>query len=156
MLTKLFNARSPFWQLLIYVVFFYATFLIVQSHNLSGSALDSNRLYILTAAAALLSISTAYGVQIVRYNRSHPQHRIRYWGFLPPELKEEDEGMRMFTARATRQVYVFHATILPLYGLICIYFFPSLEYVTVGLALLVIGHFGIYLATIWPVLGAED
>jgi hypothetical protein len=156
MLRKLFNTRSPFWQLLIYSVFFFAAILTVTQKTSGADLFGINYILTVISAVVLIVLSVIYTVQVVRYNRRHPKTPIRFFGLLPPELKEEDEGMRMFTARATRRVYIFHATLLPIFAIIYLYFLLSPVYVITGLAFLVIGHFAIYLGTIWPVLGEEE
>lgn len=154
---KLFNARSPFWQLLLYGVFFYAAILITKRQDTTNpELLQLNHTLTFVAALALVFVGIMYAVQIVRYNRTHQKSKIRFFGLFPPELQEEDEGMRMFTARATRRVYIFHATCLPILAISYAYLLPPPVYVVAGLAILTIGHFGIYLATIWPVLGEDD
>lgn len=150
---KLFNARSPFWQLILYGTFFYAAILIAKRHETKDAELlQLNYSLSFAAGVLLIVIGIAYAVQIIRYNKIHKNTPIRYFGLFPPELKEEDEGMRMFTARATRRVYIFHATFLPILAIIYVYILPSAVYAIAGLAFLVIGHFAIYLTSIWPVL----
>lgn len=142
--------------MLLYGVFFYAAILIAKRHDtLNQEVLQLNHTLTLVAALVLVLVVAAYTVQIMHYNHLHPKTPIRYLGLLPPELKEEDEGMRMFTARATRRVYIFHATFLPIFAILYAYLLPPPVYVVSGLAFLVLGHFGIYLATIWPVLGED-
>ena len=154
---KLFNARSPFWQLLIYWIFFYAAILITKRDETTDQALlQINNVLVSLSALGLVVIGAIYAFIMYRYNRKHPKNPIRYAGLLPPELKEEDEGMRMFTARATRRVYIFHATFLPILAMIYTLWLPSPSYMIGGLAFLTLGHFTIYLLTIWPVLDTEE
>lgn len=154
---KLFNARSPFWQLLMYGVFFYAAILIAKrSETTDPDILQLNHVLTFIAALLLIVISVLYTFAITSYNRVHPKNKIRYLGLFPPELKEEDEGMRMFTARATRRVYIFHATFLPILAILYTYLLPPPTAVIAGLAFLILGHFVIYLLTIWPVLGEDE
>ncbi|MNL61940.1 hypothetical protein D3C87_1859190 [compost metagenome] len=103
----------------------------------------------------IIVLSIVYTAAILRYNRRHSHTPIRALGLFPPELKEEDEGMRLFTARATRRVYIFHATFLPLFAILYAYLLPPPAIVIGGLAFLTLGHFALYLVTIWPVLGEE-
>lgn len=156
MLKKLFTTRSPFWQLLIYSLFFFVAFLTIVRQTGDNEPPQLNNILTLIAVTILIILSGIYTVQVFLYNRKYPKNPIRYYGFLPPELKEEDEGMRMFTARATRRVYIFHATLIPIFAILCVYLLPSHAVIVAGLAILVIGHYGIYLATIWPVLGEDD
>ncbi len=153
---KLFSARSPFWQLLLYGVFFYAAILIAKQHETAHEELlQLNQLLVFIAAILLLVIATLYAITMIRYNRKNPKNPIRYWGLLPPELKEEDEGMRMFTAQATRRVYIFHATFLPILAILYAYLLPPPITVLGGLAFLTLGHYTLYLVTIWPILSEE-
>lgn len=156
MIKKLLNARSPLWQLLIFGVFFYAAILITERETTGAEPRDVNQLLIFVATLALVALCTVYVVQILRYNRTHSNTPIRFLGLFPPELKEEDEGMRMFTARATRRVYIFHAIFLPILAIAYVYLLPPPVLVVAGLAFLVLGHFSIYLATIFPVLGEDE
>lgn len=154
---KLFNARSPFWQVLLYSVFFCAAMLIAERHEAMGAELlRLNKTLTFITAVLLIVIATLYALAILRYNQKHPKSPVRYFGLLPPELKEEDEGMQMFTARATRRVYIFYATFLPIFALAYAYLLPAPTVVIGGLAFLILGHFIIYLVTIWPVLGEDE
>lgn len=156
MLKKLFTTRSPFWQLLIYGLFIFVAFLAIARETSGVLTIHLNRTLTIASIVILVILSIIYTVKVLRYNLKHPKNPIRFFGFLPPELKEEDEGMRMFTARATRRVYIFHATLLPLLAILCVYFLPPLLFVVAGLAVLIVGHYGIYLASIWPVLGEDE
>lgn len=153
---KIFNARSPFWQLLIYGIFFYAAILIVKRHETTATELITlNYILTFTAAVLLIIVGVLYLLQIIRYNRKYPKHPIRYFGLMPPELQEEDEGMRAFTAKATRQAYIFDATTLPIFAMLYVYLLPPPVMVLSGLAFIVLGHFVLYLIAIWPVLDEE-
>ena len=154
---KLFNARSPFWQLLMYGIFFYAAILITKRHTTTDpQLLQLNISLTFIAALALVVIGFVYFMQIIRYNRKYRKYPIRFLGLFPPELQEEDEGMRAFTAQATRRVYMFHATFLPLAAILYAYLLPPPPFVIAGLAFLVLGHFILYLITIWPALGDDE
>lgn len=153
---NLFKARSPFWQLITYTAFFFAAVLIALRPDItSPSQLELNNFLSLAAVVILFLIGLAQLVTILRYNRRHPQTPIRYYGIFPPELHEQDEGMRSFTAKATRKVYIFHAIFLPIFAIIFALLNPPNVLVIAGLAFLVLGHFTIYLITIWPVLQEE-
>jgi ABC-type uncharacterized transport system fused permease/ATPase subunit len=100
---------------------------------------------------AVVIVSVIYTIALARWNRQHPKHPIRYWGLIPPELKEEDEGMRMFTARATRRVYIYFGWAIPAMALVYVHVDPS-PLVTLGLfAALAFGQQVIYYVAMLPV-----
>jgi len=100
-------------------------------------------------------VSLAYIVTIRKYNQNNPKHPVKYGGFLPAELKEEDEGMLAFTARATRRVYIYYSFVMPLLALAYVAYFPSAFITIVALGVTTLVHVGIYWASMWQVF-AED
>ncbi|MTH55414.1 hypothetical protein GKZ89_18640 [Bacillus mangrovi] len=46
------------------------------------------------------------------YNKKHPADRIKPT-LMPMEFREEDEGQQWITFKATRKVYIFFASIIP-------------------------------------------
>lgn len=148
----LFHARSPLWQILVYLLFFLGVLLYLL---VEPSGNDLPRWLPLALSGTIFLIALVYAVVIVRYNVANPQNRIRYWGLVPPELKEEDEGMLAFTARATRGVYVFHATLLPLMS-VAVFLSDFNPFVVLGaMAILTFGHLLVYWVSIWPVWREE-
>lgn len=159
---QLFNVRSPLWQILSYGLFFGAAILIVQRPEITDpSSLHTNYIVSFVIGVVLLIILGLYMLMYIRHNRMHPKNRIRYFGLLPPEFREEDEGLQSFTAKATRRVYIFHASALPVMGMIYVYLYLYFEVilsptlVVSGLGVLVLSHFIIYFVSIWPVLRDE-
>ncbi len=47
------------------------------------------------------------------HNLRHPDRKIRFFHYLPPEFREEDEGQAWTTYRACRTVYIFMYTAIP-------------------------------------------
>lgn len=150
MINRVLSARSPIWQILIYGILFIFAFLIELIRQGYLEFTDTFRMVILSSGVLALVIAAAYGFSMYRFNRANPNNKIRYWGLLPPEFKEEDEGLAAITARATRRVYIFHATLLPVFSIAYVYFTPNPLWVIAGLAVLVLGHFITYWVSIWP------
>ncbi|MGB3414648.1 MAG: hypothetical protein WBA28_08035 [Microbacteriaceae bacterium] len=146
---KLFSARSPLWQISIYSCFVvFGILILLDKEQPSVTGNFNSTMLILSAIVFALGIT--YCAQIFRFNKKHPKNMIRYWGLLPPEFKEEDEGMAMVTARATRNVYIFHASALPMACIAYIFFLPSALITFIGLSALLLGHFIVYWVSIWP------
>lgn len=155
---NLFHIRTPFWQLLIYGLFFISmgARLYVNEYAVT-ELLGMSALTIVNLLLVLVIVlALTYGTLILLYNHRHPKAPIRYFGLLPPELKEEDEGMQAFTAKATRRVYIFHATFLPIFGMAYAYLLPPPLIVLAGITFLTLGHFVIYWSAIWPVWRNSD
>lgn len=55
------------------------------------------------------------------YNKRNPQDPIKA-SLIPMELREEDEGMQWLTFKATRKVYIFFATAIPIAIALTAYF----------------------------------
>ena len=155
-MSRIFSARSPLWQISIYTLLFIFAFIVqsVREGVFERSLTSGVAIWVIALLALALAI--IYGFSILSYNRKHPQNRIRYWGMLPPEFQEEDEGLAALTARATRRVYIFHASLLPVFSFIYIYFLPAPLWVIAGLAILVLGHFIIYWVSIWPAWSDDE
>lgn len=148
----IFHARSPLWQVLVYSLFFLGVLLYLL---VEPGGDDLPRWLPLTLSGTICLIALVYVVVILRYNRANPENRIRYWGLVPPELKEEDEGMLAFTSRATRRVYVFHATLLPLMSVAMFLSNFNPFVVLFAMAILTFGHLLVYWVSIWPVWREE-
>ena len=148
---QFFNARSPLWPCVFLMIFFAFVGNIALGKTLNLGTLASSIL-----AVAAITICASYLMAIARYNCRHPKHPVKYWGLLPAELKDEDEGMRMFTARATRRVYIYHSVMLPLAGLGYALLLPSPVIMVCAFALLAVGQVVTYWIAMWPVFRDKD
>lgn len=136
--------RSPIWGYFFLVVFFASMALNVVESDLT--------VWIAAVVVAVtVVVSTTYTIALSRWNKQHLKHPIRYWGLIPPELKEEDEGMQMFTARATRRVYIYFGWAIPATAFIYVLTNPS-PLMMIGLfAALAFGQQIIYYVAMLPV-----
>lgn len=148
---QLFNIRSPFWICVYTGIFFAVVALMALPEG------DARKTTAMLAALALAgSVSLLYLIVMSRYNRRNPKHPVRYLGLIPSELKEEDEGMSMFTSRATRRVYIYYSYALPVFALGYVLVTPSTLAVVGCTALLMLGQVVIYWVSMCSVYKDSD
>lgn len=146
----LFSARSPLWQIAAVIILYPLLMLIAYARSQNVDSFTTADAYSLAYAAIALVLTGLYITMLVRYNRRHPNSKIDLTSSTPAELKEEDEGMRMITARATRLVYRFHTFALPLAAVLLIYLPLSIYSALSCLFVLSLGHYATYWYAIWP------
>lgn len=143
---KLTHIQSPVWHMVIYGL------LLSTAYTTAYPVEDW--LYWLIRAALAAAIGL-YMWAMRRHKVHHPHSAITLATLLPIELKEEDEGMQRFTYRAVRRVYTLYAIAVPAGLLLMILFMPPSWLALLGIGALLYIHLGIYLVSIWPVLGEE-
>ncbi|MDQ0269798.1 hypothetical protein [Cytobacillus purgationiresistens] len=78
----------------------------------------------------------AYSIKIKQHNKLNPSHRVNGVTLINPgELIDDDEMLRQVTQNATKKVYVFFTSVLPL--LVFLFAFPFNRYVFIVLILLI-------------------
>ncbi|MUK88405.1 hypothetical protein GMD78_08380 [Ornithinibacillus sp. L9] len=91
----------------------------------------------------ILVIIAVFFILIMIHNQKHPNRKINFFGWIPYEFKEEDEGKQWVTFQACRKVYIFFSFAIPIsIILIALIEFPALPL----LILIVIGmtQYGIF------------
>ena len=146
---QLFSIRSPFWTCIFILLFFIVTGYMLLEDNFNIDAP-----WRLAMAGVVLLLCLVYIFAIYRHNVKNPNYPIKYLGI--PELKDEDEGMRMFTARATYRVYIFHSFALPLAAIIYVLMQPPAIIVLAMFALLALGQVIVYWVSMWPVYSNRE
>ncbi len=146
-----FSARSPLWQIVATLILFPLLMLVAYSRQNDTTEFNKLDLFVLIAGAVVLLLFAAYILMLIQYNRHHPENKVGLFGMSPIELKNEDEGMSMFTAHATQRVYKYYTFALPFTALILLYLPHSIYITLTVLMLLMIGHYIIYWHAIWPV-----
>ena len=146
----LFSARSPLWQMIATLILFPLLMLAAYSRQHDTKEFNERDALVLIAGAIVAVLFAAYVAMLLVYNRRNPQTKVNIFGMSPVELKNEDEGMRMVTARATEHVYKYHTFAIPLIALVLVYM-PQSVYATLsGLMILLLGHYAVYWRAIWP------
>lgn len=150
------SAKSPFWQLLFAVQFFALAYLLV-----TGGLSVQNGTYTLGVAVslsifilvAIFLITALLGVVAVRnHNKTHPKDKLSVFQVRPPELNDDDERLTGVTAKATRNVYLYHNIALPTLAVVLLFTQPSLSLTIVLIGILTAGHYIAYWIGIKPAL----
>ncbi len=150
------SAKSPFWQILFSVQTFAFIYLLVtdgvgfrndtysMSFEVGMGILILVSIFVITATLGLLAIRA--------HNKTHPKDKLNIFQVMPPELNDDDERLTELTAKATRNVYLFHNIALPALALILLFIQPSLPVTVILIGILTIGHYIAYWIGIKPAL----
>lgn len=113
----------------------------------------------LTIPAGLLLLVATFIISAVLalvathiHNTSHPKDKLSIFQVMPPELNDDDERLTSLTAKATRNVYLFHNTALPILAVLLILTQPTLPTVVILIGALTMGHYIAYWIGIKPAL----
>lgn len=147
---QLFSIKSPLWQIIAASFLYVILLLIIHDAPNDQSGLTPTRVGLLIGAAAVLLYTVIYIISVITYNKKHPDHRLSVTGIKPPEILDEDEGMNMLTARATKRVYRYHAFALPFLAVFITIIEASLTVVVTALFIATIIHYLVYWHAIWP------
>ena len=150
------SAKSPFWQILFAVQLFALIYLLISGDLRIHSDAPSVGVAIslgIVLLAVTFPVTVAFALAAVRkHNKTHPKSRVTLFQVLPPELNDEDERLTGVTARATRNVYLYHNIALPSFALILLFAQPSLPAIVILVGALTVGHYIAYWIGIKPAL----
>jgi hypothetical protein len=150
------SAKSPFWQLLFAVQFFALAYVLATNGPIFQNDTDSVNAMIPLGALILVAtflITALLGLMAVqRHNKTHPKDKLNIFQITPPELMDDDERLTGVTAKATRNVYLYHNVALPILAVVLLFAHPSLPTVVILVGLLTIGHYIAYWIGIKPAL----
>lgn len=148
---QIFSIKSPIWQIIgaahLYIVALLTTY---DKQHGASEVFTPAGIGILAVASLIILYSAIYAIAISRYNKQNPHAKLSITGVKPAELRDEDEGMRMITARATERVYRYHSFALPLSMVFIALSDASAYGVSTILFLLTLGHYLTYWRGIWP------
>ena len=150
------SAKSPFWQMLFAAHAFVFAYLLA-THTLTLMSDTYPTSLILPAGLLILVITFIISAALAflathSYNKSHPKDKLSIFQITPPELNDNDERLSGVTAKATRNVYLYHNTALPVLAVILIFIQPSLPLTIILIGLLTMGHYIAYWIGIKPTL----
>lgn len=150
------SAKSPFWQMLFAAQFFILAYLLIIGELSIGNGTYSMGITIPFSILALVAIfftTTALALIAIRnYNKTHPKNKISLTQVRPAELNDDDERLTGVTARATRNVYIYHNLALPILGLALLFVQPTLSTTIILIGILTMGHYVAYWIGIKPAL----
>lgn len=144
--------RSPFWSVLSII-----TIALLMAIKLEMRDLPSWFYRVASGALIVCLLFLLFWiVALLIHNRKQPKQKIQWFGLYPVEFREEDEGMRWFTYRACRRVYMFFYVSLPIV-LLLLFLFPERRSLPIILvALLAISQYFIYWSVIRKANAEEE
>lgn len=150
------SAKSPFWQILFAThAFVFAYLLSIGEFSMTNNSYPTS----LTIPVSILVIIATFTISALlaltatlAHNKSHPKDKLSIFQVMPPELNDDDERLTSLTAKATRNVYLFHNTALPVLAMLFIILQPSLPIAVILIGALTIGHYIAYWIGIKPAL----
>ena len=150
------SAKSPFWQILFAAQFFTLAYLLVIGELSINKGIYSVSmavpLSILVLMAVFLVTAALALVAIRNYNKTHPKSKVSLIQVRPAELNDDDERLTGVTARATRNVYIYHNLALPILAVTLLFAQPTLPATIVLIGILTTGHYIAYWIGIKPAL----
>lgn len=136
--------------------FFILAYLLIIGELSIGNGTYSMGITIPFSILALVAIfftTTALALIAIRnYNKTHPKNKISLTQVRPAELNDDDERLTGVTARATRNVYIYHNLALPILGLALLFVQPTLSTTIILIGILTMGHYVAYWIGIKPAL----
>lgn len=136
--------------------FFIFAYLLIIGELSIGNGTYSMGITIPFSILALVAIfftTTALALIAIRnYNKTHPKNKISLTQVRPAELNDDDERLTGVTARATRNVYIYHNLALPILGLALLFVQPTLSTTIILIGILTMGHYVAYWIGIKPAL----
>ena len=162
MINKLFDARSPLWQLILALLFVswfsYAAEMARSTEYLKESGgfelTVGGPFAVITALIATVVFIAAY-VVVARYNRRHPNNKMSLWQIYPPEVMEHDEMYMRASQSAAKRVYLYNNIALPLLILAVLFYREFPIGLGVVFAVYLAGYYLTFLRTMWPYLGED-
>lgn len=98
--------RSP-----LSMIFFLLIFGgIVYLNMYSPDYIEAYKGWITFGAVIIIAL---YFLLIMYHNRQKPDKKVHFWGWIPYEFKEEDEGRQWVTFQACRKAYIFYSFAVP-------------------------------------------
>ena len=148
---NVFSVKSPLWQI-VAASLLYAVLVLVsidsQAPDVRG--MTAVRAGIISLAAIVFLYSILYSLALHRHNKRTPLDQLSVTGVKPAEIRDEDEGMQILTAKATLRVYRYHSFALPLaMAVIVLAGSSAIQTITILFAV-ILGHYVVYWHAIWP------
>jgi hypothetical protein len=153
MIKQIFSVKSPVWQM-ISISMLYAGLLLILANdqNPDTRGMTPERIELLIIVGLIIVFLIAYAAALRRYNKRTSHDHIDLMSIDPAELHDEDEGMSMFTAKATRRVYRYYSYMVPLAMIFFAVSAASLVTIITLLFAVIMGHYIVYWHTVWPAL----
>lgn len=153
-----FRLQLPLWNAGFLVIFILLLFSVVYGYttwdkgfeNLleNGTYERNNFFFIPFLAVSILASIYLYLfiLKVIQYNKMNPTRKMNFFSITTiqiPEFIDDDEMMQQITNAATRKVYVFYSTLIPL--ILLLLFLPLHRFIYIlAISLIMIGQCVIY------------
>jgi len=144
----------PLWQMgaivillvLVLVIGFSSVFTTLENGGFEFAVNFHEGLGVIAGGTLLLLFFyfLLFSWNVVKHNRLMPKHKIKVFSLKPQEYMEDDELFEEITKRATKKVYSYFVTALPILAAIYILLPIGKTLMIVGILLIAVGQFLIY------------
>lgn len=126
-MTNDFRISYPLWMIWFIILIASSIYLIgitavfeSNKENEFTFTLDmgSNMIPFIVLVIILLVTLIIFFSKMIKHNRQYPNKKFSYFYIKPPEYLDDDELFQLATGKATRKVYTFFATAIPVSAII--------------------------------------
>lgn len=143
----------PLWMicfilLIVASVYLVGTTAVVEDHGAEGVLfmlnLESKLIPFFILFILLIGSLVVFFIKIFKHNRNDPNRKFSLFYLKPPEYIEDDELFQQATGWATKKVYTFFVTAIPLLALLFILLPIGRMWMVIGVLLLGVMQYLIY------------
>lgn len=161
-LGKLFDARSPLWQLMLALLlvswFSYGAEAGINSSTFNergGFEFSTSGPFALIISVTALVVFLGAYLVVMRHNKRHPKNKLSIWQPYPPELLHGDEMLENASQGAAKRVYIYNNYALPIMMWTTLFYLQYPLAIGSIFALYLSGYYLTYLYSLWPYLGED-
>lgn len=141
-------------------IYFIGTNAIIEGRGINeftfSISLESNLNFFSILFIFLIGSLVIFFTRVVKHNRQYPHKKISPFYLKPPEYIEDDELFQKVTGLATKKVYTFYASAIPLLAMLYIVMPIGKMWMVIGLFLLGFMQYLIYYMEIRKYVTEED
>ena len=135
----------PLWMmgfilLIAATIYFIGTTAVVEGRGMDEVtfifSLESNLFLFSILYVLVIGSLITFFIKVIKHNRKHPHKKISLFYLKPPEYIEDDELFQQATGLATKKVYTFFASAIPLLAVLYILLPIGKMWMVIGLLLL--------------------
>ena len=107
-------------------------------------SLESNLIFFSILFVLLIGSLLTFFIKLFKHNRKHPLKKFSLFYLKPPEYIEDDELFQQATGQATKKVYTFYVSAIPILAVLYIVLPIGKMWMIIGLLLLGFLQYMIY------------
>lgn len=119
-------------------------------------SLESNLIFFSILLVLIVGSLITFFIKLFKHNRKYPHKKFRIFYLKPPEYIEDDELFQHATGLATKKVYTFFVSAIPILVLLYIVLPIGKMWMVIGLLLLGFMQYLIYYLEIRKYVAEED